>query len=306
MITKNMRNIECEYLYRKSDSCIKEYIDEHKKILERCLKEELEHGWEEEYGDSIITCKDCIEVAKMILRDRKMIEDCKKKYCEFTKKLIQVLAEYRVDYTIEKDECCSGAEIVKISYENKTYQAEVFEKDNIVLFEKESYKITDKTVNDIIDIIGCKNDMRLFNGVTREYGSDPEKIYIELCEKFYWDKEMPDDLGTQEARLSVKNGALELSVGFIENSNWTALNDGSWKNTISEDKDYVVEIWKKKADAYHDTANRIIFAKKQNGQYVFLGVYEVDVIKQDKDFRRKRIWRKIYKKISDSYMMRWL
>lgn len=132
--------MEYERLYRMSDSGIKKDIAEKSKLLDQCLKEEAEHGWEEWTGDFIIIYEICIYVAKMILRDRKMIKDCKKKYSKFTKKLIQVLAEKGVDYTIEKDECRSEAEIVKISYKDKNYQAEVFAKEKVVFFEKESYK----------------------------------------------------------------------------------------------------------------------------------------------------------------------
>lgn len=298
MINKNIRNYECRRLYSESDSYIKEYIAENEDCMKCCLKVEAERGWKEDTGDFIIICENCIDVAKMILRDRKMVEDCKKEYCEFTKKLIQVLAEYELDYTIEKDECRLGVEIVKISYVDKTYQTEVFEKDGVVLFEKESYKITDKTVNDLIDFIGCKND-RLFSGVPREYGSDPKKIYTDLYEKFNW------NLVKREQEDFVAPGVGP--VWFLDDSNWTAPNGGSWKITISEDKNYIEEIWKKKTkELFHDGYDKVVFAKKQNGQYVFLGVYEVDTIKQDKDSRGKRIWRKIYKKQSDSYMRVWL
>lgn len=249
----------------------------------------------------------------MILRDRKMVKDCKKKYSEFTKKLIQVLAEKGVDYTIEKDECRSEAEIVKISYEDKKYQAEVFAKEKVVFFEKESYKTTDKTVNDIINLIGCENSGcgRIYSGVSREYGSDSEKIYIKLCKEYCWKAEQPKifdrhggllyakqqkNSDRRGVRLYAETIPLVGYVWFLSHSNWTASKGDSWEITISKDKNLIEEIFKrKKEDLFDDGVQRVVFAKKKNGQYVFLGIYiteDFDYFKEDKDRGGKKFGEK--------------
>lgn len=133
------------------------------------------------------------------------------------------------------------------------------------------------------------------------YGSNSRKIYVSLCQKFNWDINRQDNFGRQGVRLYAKNSTPEgYSVWFLGHNNWTDTKGSSWANEILGD--LVIETWEKREYGLHeDDTKRVIFAKKQNDQYVFLGVYEVVGVKEDKDRDGKRIWKKTYKKISDTY-----
>lgn len=139
-----------------------------------------------------------------------------------------------------------------------------------------------------------------------EYSTNSRKIYVSLCQRFNWDINRQDNFGRQGVRLYAKNSTPEgYSVWFLGHNNWTDTKASAWKNEISGD--LLIETWEtREYGLYEDDTKRVVFAKKDNGQYVFLGVYEVDTIKHDKDSHGKRIWRKIYKKQSDSYMRRCL
>lgn len=113
-----------------------------------------------------------------------------------------------------------------------------------------------------------------------------------------------ENSGRHGVRLYAENTITGVDyVWFLSHSNWTASKGDSWEITISKDKSLIEEIFeRKKEDLFYDGVHRVVFAKKKNGQYVFLGIYETDDFKKDKDRNGKRIWRKTYRQISDSYI----
>ncbi len=101
------------------------------------------------------------------------------------------------------------------------------------------------------------------------YGINSRKIYIDLCQKFDWDRSQEGNFGRQGVPLYAEGATPEgYSVWFLGHSNWTVSEGGSWENEILDD--LVIETWKKqKDDLYKDKTKRVLFAKNQNHQYVF-------------------------------------
>lgn len=148
-----------------------------------------------------------------------------------------------------------------------------------------------------------KDMEKITRSMSMEYGTNSRKIYVALCQKFNWDIVQQDNFGRQGARLYAENSTPEgYSVWFLGHNNWTNTKGSAWKNEISGD--LVIETWEIIEEGLTGDYNtkRVIFAKKYNGQYVFLGVYEpIGEVKEDKDRDGKTVWKKTYKKISDIY-----
>lgn len=142
---------------------------------------------------------------------------------------------------------------------------------------------------------------KITRSMSLEYGTNSRKIYVSLCQKFNWDINRQSDFGRQGVRLYAENSTPEgCSVWFLGHNNWTDTKSSAWKNEILGD--LVIETWEIiEYGLYEDDSNRVIFAKNGKKGYVFLGVYGVVDVKEAEDSDGKRIWKKTYKRISDTY-----
>ena len=145
----------------------------------------------------------------------------------------------------------------------------------------------------------------LFNGLP--CGTNSKKIYENFAEKFGWDKMQSNQFGKVGTPLYARKATKEgYNVWFIGHSNWTGDKGGDWYNEILFGGEQINECWQKidNRTDFIDMTHRVVFAKKKNGEYYFLGVYEVsekpDATKQI-SYNGKYLWVRRYKRISEIY-----
>lgn len=124
------------------------------------------------------------------------------------------------------------------------------------------------------------------------YGTRAREIYKECCYKFSWDIQQAVRFGPQQLLYAQSADSEGLrSIWFISNSNWTETSTSKWQNRILGDtieEDYI----NGELPSLNDRTDRIIFAKNNRNQYMFLGVYTIAT-----QTKRQRI----YKLISEEY-----
>lgn len=148
---------------------------------------------------------------------------------------------------------------------------------------------------------------RLFNGLP--CGTNTQKIYEEFAEKFGWDKFQANQFGKQGLPLYARSATPEgYNVWFIGHSNWTVSKGGNWTNEILRGGELINEYWdnidRSFADFVDLNKHRVIFAKKKDGYYYFLGIYETaekpDLNKKE-IHNGKSVWVRRYRRISENY-----
>lgn len=127
-------------------------------------------------------------------------------------------------------------------------------------------------------------------------GTNSRTFYLECCSDFGWEKNQSDKFGTFGALLYAKGATPEgYSPWFLSHHDLTQTTGGSWSNIIEEDVIY--EKWHVfKPGLFDDKTSRVVFIKLEK-QYYFYGVFCVDSIEKDKDYK----YIKKYKRISKKY-----
>lgn len=212
---------------------------------------------------------------------------------EFTKKLTQKLDENGVEYKIEYDENCPEAEIVKIYYNDKMYQAEVFAKANVVIFEEKSYKTAEETIDEIISRIG---NLHMDN-----YSNHSNYISYGM----EWRGENQTDvinqvLGTNY-KAWMKSGVPMKKFGLPNVISWFTYLNGNmhgpsdnylWKNYLSKDEEIIQEKYvgndvhfveerykgEKKLHRYRLVFQRDPENRGEQYRYRFLGWYKLESV----------------------------
>lgn len=147
----------------------------------------------------------------------------------------------------------------------------------------------------------------LFNGLP--CGTNTRKIYEEFAEKFGWDKQQSNQFGKQGLPLYARNATPEgYNVWFIGHNNWTVTKGGDWDNEILRGGELINEYWEKLDKSFSDFVDlkkcRVVFAKKKDGYYYFLGIYELaekpDITKRV-EHNGKDLWVRRYRRISENY-----
>ena len=125
-----------------------------------------------------------------------------------------------------------------------------------------------------------------------KYGTRALDIYDSCCESFGWEKSKRNNFFPQRPLYAKEAAGDNASVWFIANSNWIKFNP-KFKNILNSSLDSITEEYMQGEKPREiDKTNRIVFAKKKDGNYYFLGVYEV--LEQNDKIR-------IYKRISNIY-----
>lgn len=212
---------------------------------------------------------------------------------EFTKKLTQKLDENEVEYKIEYDENCPEAEIVKIYYNDKMYQAEVFAKANVVIFEEKSYKTAEETIDEIISRIGnlhmdnYSNHSNYISYGMEWRGKDLVDVINQVLNMGYD--------GYYQSGVPMKKFGLPNVISWFTylNGNMHGPSDNYlWKNYLSKDEEIIQEKYvgndvhfveerykgEKKLRRY-----RLVFQKDPEGQgerdrYRFLRWYKLESV----------------------------
>ncbi len=145
----------------------------------------------------------------------------------------------------------------------------------------------------------------LFNGLP--CGTNTRKIYEDCAEKFGWDKWLSNQFGKQGLPLYARKATPEgFNVWFIGHSNWTTTKGGSWTNKILKGGELINEYWDcidNTADFY-DMTYRVVFAKKKDGYYYFLGIYEVNEkpdITKTVEHNGKNAYVRRYRRVCENY-----
>ena len=138
--------------------------------------------------------------------------------------------------------------------------------------------------------------------LNKGYGSKAIEVYDDFCLKFKWDKTKRGCFAPQKPLYAFAATPEGYSVLFLAHSNWTGSSAKYQKNTIVDD--VIEEAWVEPGyDLYHDQNTRVVFAKRklyQGFTYVFLGIYKPIAIREELK-NNKKIWVKVFKKISDVY-----
>ena len=138
--------------------------------------------------------------------------------------------------------------------------------------------------------------------LNKGYGSKAIEVYDDFCLKFKWDKTKRGCFAPQKPLYAFSATPEGYSVLFLAHSNWTGSSAKYQKNTIVDD--LIEEAWVEPGyDLYHDQNTRVVFAKRklyQGFTYVFLGIYKPIAIREELK-NNKKIWVKVFKKISDVY-----
>ena len=140
--------------------------------------------------------------------------------------------------------------------------------------------------------------------LNKGYGSKAIEVYDDFCSQFKWDRTQRGSFAPQKPLYAFDATPEGYSVLFLAHSNWTDSQAKCHviKNTIVGD--LIEEVWGEPGyDLYHDQNTRIVFAKRklyQSFTYVFLGIYKPIKVRVELE-NNKKIWVKVFKKISDVY-----
>ena len=129
------------------------------------------------------------------------------------------------------------------------------------------------------------------------YGRNEKDVYLKVCESFGWDYSKLGSFCSQKL-LFDKNCSREgFSVWFLPYSNLNNYRNSAtnWIDFISSDFEKIKEVWKEMDERFFtDDDKRITFAKQRNGQYLYLGVFQVKEF--DEENRSKTFY-----KIDENY-----
>lgn len=118
--------------------------------------------------------------------------------------------------------------------------------------------------------------------MNREYGTNSQNIFLNMCESFGWDKTQKDcfrwgnSLCAEYADTERKR-----DVWFISKPNYNLKlvhvqdNENKPIDTIIDDGDSIREQIPSSYCPNHNV-ERIVFARNANGKYVFMGIYHCD------------------------------
>ena len=131
------------------------------------------------------------------------------------------------------------------------------------------------------------------------YGKSAYDIYCELCEKYDF-KDVLNTIFLPQRPLFAEYATTpeNYDVWFMAHSNWNGSNTTLWDNEIKGNGEYIVEQFIGSSFEYqrfgNPKNNRVTFVKMSDGQYAFLGIYQL--IKND-SLRKVRV----YERISEVY-----
>ena len=149
-----------------------------------------------------------------------------------------------------------------------------------------------------------------------------QRIYDRCCHEYGWDVTKRGLFAKQKPLFSEKATPEEYSAWFLSHNSWTGTCGGHWYNEIC--RNHINEYWKERCVGNglpidRDFTARVVFAKKSDGYYVFLGVFKPefsisetvltkDVALKNGHFAKKgeKVWVKKYVEISDKYPVEYL
>lgn len=131
------------------------------------------------------------------------------------------------------------------------------------------------------------------------YGTNSREIYKRCVELFDWDIGDARFFGHERPCFSERSTPESYDVWMLAHSNWTDSQGGAWENIICTDE--IVQ--KSENRGLPTNKKRVVFAKTQQGWYVFLGlyVYNETIITKEKG---KTFYIERYKKVFSDYPLK--
>ena len=104
------------------------------------------------------------------------------------------------------------------------------------------------------------------------YGTNTKKIFERCCDIFDWDYDDVKYFGRETPCFSVMSTPERYDVWMLAHNNWTETSSQKWINEIY--KTAIVQWSIQRGNP--EKRERVVFAKTQNQQYIFLGIYILD------------------------------
>ena len=183
-------------------------------------------------------------------------------------------------------------------FENITLQEQVESKlktpkDTIVNIKWDSNKEDDKVSRLIKKAvilfkgICCKRDMSLIYGENfselqsgKIYGKKGLDIYDSCCSKLGFNRAKRDSFNIRQIMFASRATPEGFAVWMLTHNDMTG-DAASWANII--EGEFVYEVWNKD-ESRSNSDIRVTFAKQGSGEYVFLGVYKFEGVKNINGF----------------------
>lgn len=131
------------------------------------------------------------------------------------------------------------------------------------------------------------------------YGTNSREIYKRCVELFDWDIGDARFFGHERPCFSERSTPESYDVWMLAHSNWTDSQGGAWKNIICTDE--IVQ--KSENRGLPTNKKRVVFAKTQQGWYVFLGLYVHNETITTKE-KGKTFYIERYKKVFSDYPLK--
>lgn len=254
------------------------------------------------HNNIIVKAKVYTNKKKVVIELIKGDKSDKEKFLEAKKDLAQNIKKvYKVKLKGDDYKRYFGTNFNEITLERKVGLAEVYVKNNKVIFDGKKYAASAKTIDFIVDNVGGKTTKYLRSNKIREY-KKPKR-----------DESRNGNILDEQKKLyeKYKWGYRSCFTCYLDHTNWTETKDECLEYIISEDEKIIKEIVKTDDELTRIKLLRyererefninekhngvIVFAKKQNKKNVFLGVYGDAECKILED----GLFIIMYKKISD-------
>ena len=135
----------------------------------------------------------------------------------------------------------------------------------------------------------------------KTYGKVALYIYDSCCRNLNFRRILRDSFMKRRLLFATNATPEGYSVWMLPHSNLTGDASNCWANVI--EGDIIYEAWNIMEDYGNNNAHRVTFVKQGNGEYVFMGVYQLERVKTineviDGVYIKKL---KTYKRISTTY-----
>jgi len=116
------------------------------------------------------------------------------------------------------------------------------------------------------------------------FGTTAKELYLELCDKYVWDKSQAGKFGEQKnsyAEMTVAGKPIAVWIILYSNLNPPPPKKKSkWTNKVEIEKGIITQTYNSGTPMFSKRiGNRVIFARQQDKRYIFAGVYERKEIK---------------------------
>ncbi len=130
----------------------------------------------------------------------------------------------------------------------------------------------------------------------KNYGDNAFEMYEECSAIFGWNRNNAFEFDGSHQWYASKTTLEGYDVWVLYHNNWTDTRTSHWLNELSDDEERIIEHNCNPGSYYwtEDYGMRLVFARNKAGEFLFLGLYEVESV----DYEKKI---KTYKRIAREY-----